>query len=146
MNYALGYSLGIKDLFVNFDIKRLKFSAKVCEKLVKNRHKEVIIDKIMKLCIKLVIEDIIHNNATFNLPTNKRRARLRIAKFEGEKFAAARRQGKWLDVDFLASNFAGYQMVITYDSGGITRQRLIYIDPRHKKLLTDYTNAGKQYF
>ena len=33
-----------------------------------------------------------------------------MARTYGEDFKAARRNGKWQDVDFLASNFSGYSL------------------------------------
>jgi len=69
----------------------------------------------MKSCIKLVIEDVIENNATFHLPTRKRSAEIKMKSTSDEKFAFARRKGKWADVDFLTSNFTGYQMIFKFD-------------------------------
>lgn len=146
MKYALGYALNLKDLFGTFNIKRLKLKSKKCEELIGNRHKEILMYKVMKYCIKLVIEDIIHNNATFHLPTRKKKVCIKMKKVEGEQFAKARRNGKWRDVDFLASNFSGYQMVIRFMSGEVTREKPIYLDPIHKNQITQYTNEGKQYF
>ena len=146
MKYAMGYTLNLKDLFCNFNVKRLKLSAAKCEEVLKNRHKEIIAFKVMKYCIKLVIEDIIHNNATFHLPTNKKKATIRMKKYEEEQFIKGRRNGKWKDVDFLASNFSGYQMVMRFMSQGIVREKPIYLDPGHRDLITEYTNNGKQYF
>lgn len=146
MKYAMGYALNLKDLFCNFKIKRLKLTAQKCEEILKNRHKEIIVYKVMKYCIKLVIEDIIHNNATFHLPTNKMKADIRIKKYEEEAFIKGRQNGKWKDVDFLASNFSGYQMTMRLQSKGVMREKPIYLDPEHRNLITEYTNNGKQYF
>ena len=38
----MGYTLNLKDLFCNFNVKRLKLSAAKCEEVLKNRHKEII--------------------------------------------------------------------------------------------------------
>lgn len=146
MNYALGYALNLKELFKSFKIKRLKLKASKCQELIGNRHKEILMDKVMKYSIKLVLDDVIHNNATFHLPTGKRKCSIKMKKFDGEEFARARRNGKWRDVDFLASNFSGYQMIFRFMSGGVFREKPIYLDPEHKNLITEYTNNGKQYF
>lgn len=146
MNYAVGYALGLKDLFKNLSFKKLKMSVAVCQKLIKNRHKEIIMAKVMKLCIKLIIDDIIYNNATFKLPTGKKKAFLYMKKTSDDNFVGARKNGKWKDVDFLASNFSGYQMAFKYQTGGVMRERPVYLDSSNKKLITDKTNEGKQYF
>lgn len=146
MNYALGYALHLKDLFKTFNIKRLKLKTKICEQLLGNRHKEIIAFKIMKYCIKLVLDDVIDNNATFHLPTNKKEVCIKMKRTEGEEFAKARRNGKWQDVDFLFSNFSGYQMVLRFQQGEIKREFPIYVDNSNKDRITQHTNNGKQYF
>ena len=108
MNYATGYALTTKDLFKSFDIRRLKLSAKECEKLLGNRHKERIVHEVFKYAVKLVIDNIIHNNITFNLPTGAKTCMLGMKRFKDCEFKQARQAGKWSDVDFLASNFTAY--------------------------------------
>lgn len=146
MNYALGYTLNLKDLFKTFNVKKLDMTASECENIIGNRHKELVAEKVMKECINMVLQDIIHNNATFHFPTNKMEVKLKMKKTEGEEFAKARRNGKWKDVDFLASGFSGYQLCLSLQSQGIIREKPVYLDPQNKQLITDYTNNGKQYF
>lgn len=146
MNYATGYALTVGDLFKSFDIKRLDLTARECEKLLGNRHKERIVNDVFKYAVRLVLDDIIHNNVTFQLPTGSKICRIGIKRFKDEQFAQARRKGKWQDVDFLASNFTGYQMNLELMSRGIMREKLVYLDPKNKGILTDYTNEGRQYY
>lgn len=146
MNYALGCAFNLKEVFKFFNFKRLKLTTAVCHKYVGSRHKEILACKIMAYCIKLVIDDVIHNNATFFLPTKKRKAYIKMKKVEQENFIKGRKKGKWRDVDFLASNFSGYQMTLFYMSGAVMKYKAIYLDPKRKNLITEYTNNGKQYF
>lgn len=146
MNYATGYAMNINDLFLSFPTKKMEISTTECQALLGNRHKEVLAKKIFKCALGMVIEDIIHNNATFILPTKSKKAELKMKRFERDKFAKGRRNGKWLDVDFLSSNFSAYQMVFNFQSGGIMREKLIYLDSKHRDKITEYTNKGKQYY
>lgn len=146
MNYATGYALTTKDLFKSFDISRLKLTAKECEELLGNRHKERIVHEVFKYAVKLVIDDIIHNNATFSLPTGAKTCTLGMKRFKDSEFQQARKAGKWRDVDFLASNFTAYQMNLSLMSGGIIRDKLVYLDNQNKDSITQYTNEGKQYY
>lgn len=146
MNYALGCAFNLKELFNFLDFKKLKLSTATSMKLVGSRHKELVACKIMAYCVKLVIDDIIHNNATFSLPTHKRKAFIKMKKVEEENFVKGRRKGKWSDVDFLMSDFSGYQMTLFYMSGSVMKYKSVYVDPKRKKLITEYTNNGKQYF
>lgn len=146
MNYAIGYTLLAKHLFKFFNTKKLKLTAKECEQLIGNRHKEKVAENVFKCAVKLVIDDVINNNITFQLPTNKRKAFIKMKRYDNEAFAKGRRNGKWQDVDFLQSNFSAYQMVFQYMSRGVTLHKPIYLDKKHKDSITKYTNEGKQYY
>lgn len=146
MNFAVGYALKLKDLFKTFNFKKLKLDAKTCEKIIGSRHKETLAEQVMKSCIKLVLDDIIDNNTTFHLPTNKRKAELKMKRVTEDQFASARRNGKWRDVDFLASNFSGYQPVFRFLYQGIIVEKNVYLDPRNRDKIIEHTNNGKQYF
>jgi hypothetical protein len=65
-----------------------------------------------------------------------------VQRTTGDDFAAARRNGKWQDVDFLESYFSGYQLVLNMynKDGGVTRTKPIYVDKKLKNKLTNYTN------
>lgn len=146
MNYATGYAMNIDELFLSFPTSKMILTVKACEELIGNRHKESIAKKIFKSSINLVLEDIIENNATFILPTKSRKAELYMKRFNREEFSKARRNGKWSKVDFLTSNFCAYQIVFHFQSQGVMREKLIYLDPEHRDKITNYTNQGKQYY
>lgn len=119
MNYATGYAMNIDELFISFPTKKMKMTAKACEELIGNRHKEIIAKKIFKSALNMVLEDIIENNVTFILPTRSRRAELKMKRFERDEFSKARRNGKWAKVDFLTSNFCAYQWYSTFNPKGL---------------------------
>lgn len=146
MNYATGYALTVGNLFESFDTRRLKLSSKQCEELLGNRHKERIVHDVFKYAVKLVIDDIIHESAAFCLPTGVKACRLGMKRFKDINFQKARRAGKWSDVDFLASNFTAYQMSLLLTSGGVCREKLVYLDTQNRDIITNYTNEGRQYY
>lgn len=146
MNYATGYAMNIDELFMSFPTSKMVLTSKACEELIGNRHKENIAKSIFKSAINMVLEDIIENNATFTLPTKSKRAELFMKRFNREEFSKARRNGKWSKVDFLTSNFCAYQIVFKFQSQGVMREKLVYLDSKHRDLITEYTNQGKQYY
>lgn len=146
MNYATGYAMNIDELFLSFPTSKMTITTKACEELIGNRHKEVIAKKIFKSAINMVLEDIIENNATFILPTKSKRAELYMKRFNREEFSRARRNGKWNKVNFLTSNFCAYQIVFRFQSQGVMREKLIYLDSEHRDRIVNYTNQGKQYY
>lgn len=146
MNCALGYAFNIHDMFANFDTSKLDLETKKCEELIGNRHKEVIAKKVFKYAVKLVIDDVINNSARFELPTGGKKSFIAMKKFSGDDFKNARRHGKWKDIDFLKSNFSAYSMIFNYQNHGIFKEKLVYLDNINKDIITENTNAGKQYY
>lgn len=146
MNYATGHALNTSEIFSTFNVRKLKVSPKACEELIGERHKEKLAQKIFKHSIDLVLNDIIDNNATFNLPTASRKAEMRMKRFDKETFAKARRHGKWKDVDFLASNFSAHQIIFKFQSKGVMREKLVYLNSTHRDRITEHTNNQKQYY
>ena len=136
MNYAVGCAFNQDEMMINFKKQKLK--------TVKNKK---LIKKIARDSIKLVLNDIIDNNVTFQLPTGSRKADIHVRRIDGKEFVRARQNGKFQDVDFLSSNFSGNQLVLNmYDrEGKPTRIKPIYLNKKYKDKLTNYTNQGKQY-
>lgn len=136
MNYAVGCAFNQDEMMMNFKKQKLK--------TVKNKE---LIKKIARDSIKLILNDIIDNNVTFQLPTGSRKADIHVRRIDGKEFVRARQNGKFQDVDFLSSNFSGNQLVLNmYDrEGKPTRIKPIYLNKKYKDKLTNYTNQGKQY-
>ena len=136
MNYAVGCAFNQDEMFMNFKKQKLKTVKE--KKLIK---------KIARDSIKLVLKDIIENNVTFQLPTGSRKSDIHLSRISGDDFTHDRQMRKFQDVDFLSSNFSGYQMTLNmYDrEGRPTRNKPIYLNKEYKNKITEYTNQGKQY-
>ena len=50
------------------------------------------------------------------------------------------------DIDYLMSNFKGYQIYYRYQYKGGYREKPIYINSALKKIFIDNINKGKQYY
>lgn len=147
MNYATGNAFNLKDLFMNFNTKKLKISCKDCQKVNNNPHKDVLAMQIFKACYQLVLNDIIDNNITFHLPTGSRPSYIHIKRVKGDDFSKARRNGKWEDVDFLKSFFSGYELeLVLLGKNKPPRTKPIYVDKKLKNKITESTNNGKVYY
>ena len=55
-------------------------------------------------------------------------------------------KGSFQGIDFLASNFKGYQIRFQYDSNTGIREKTIYINDKIKKIFYDNINQGKVYY
>lgn len=102
---------------------------------------------IWKESVRLVVDDIIENNIQFKLPgLGRTQSYIQMERTTGDKFKKAFKRGKWRDVDFITSNFSGYQLQLVMESMKRTRRtKPIYLGHKDKDRITEYTNQGKQY-
>lgn len=146
-NYAMGHCFTGKDLFNNFPVNKLKMSKEQCIATYPDGSKRDLAASIFTRSVQIVVDDIINNNVDFKFPTlGQTQAYLRMKRTTGQNFKKAFKNGKWNDVDFLTSNFSGYQIVLDMESKKrTTRQKDIYLSPKDRDRITENTNLGKQY-
>ena len=144
---ALGHSFTCHDLFMKFPVKKLKMTPEECKKYYSDGSKRDFAASIWMDSVRLIIDDIIENNTQFKLPgIGRTQSYIQMQRTSGESFKKAFKRGKWNDVDFIASNFSGYQLGLIMQSKKRTdRKKPIYIATRDKDRITEYTNQGKQY-
>lgn len=146
MNYATGYAFNTDEIFENFPYDKLLVTCDDCNIVNGDYHKDKLVKRVFKDALKLILQDIIENNVTFQLPTGSRKAEIHIDNVQGKNFERARKHGKWLDVDFLASNFTGNLLVLDmYSKEGMRRRKPIYVDKILRDRLVELTNEGKTY-
>ena len=146
-NYAMGHCFTGKDLFNNFPVNKLKMSKEQCVATYPDGSKRDLAASIFTRSVQIVVDDIINNNVDFKFPTlGQTQAYLRMKRTTGQNFKKAFKNGKWNNVDFLTSNFSGYQIVLDMESKKrTTRQKDIYLSPKDRDRITENTNLGKQY-
>lgn len=146
-NFAMGHTFSSQELFYNFPIKKLKIDYDTVKKIYSDGDKRSLSASIFNKGMQLIIEDIIENNIYFLLPvlgTNE--AYLYMDKTSGNDFKKAVRSGKWRDIDFLTSNFTGYQLALSVKSKKRPeKKKTIYLGYKHKDRITELTNEGKRY-
>lgn len=146
-NFAMGHSFSSQELFHNFPIKKLKMDYNTVKKIYSDGDKRSLSASIFNKGMQLIIEDIIENNIYFLLPTlGTNESYLYMDKTSGNDFKKAVRQGKWRDVDFLTSNFTGYQLALSVkNKKRPEKKKSIYLGYKHKDRITELTNEGKRY-
>lgn len=144
MKLKTGYSFNANDLFANFNIKHITTHHDVLKKHYKTREKKEMAVKVFLYAIYLILLDIIENNVIFVLPTS-RRAQIQMTPVSGERFKSARKNGKFKDVDFMESNFTGYQLEFQFKKRNFTKRKPIYVNSKLKQKITDNTNNGMRY-
>ena len=146
-NFAMGHTFSAQEIFHNFPIEKLKIDYDTVRKIYSDGDKRSLSASIFTKGMQLIIEDIIENNTYFLLPTaGSNEAYLYMNKTSGNNFKKAVKHGKWRDVDFLTSNFTGYQLSLkTKSSKRPEKEKTIYLDYKHKDRITELTNEGKRY-
>lgn len=146
-NFAMGHTFSAKDLFHNFPIEKLKMDYDTVRSIYSDGDKRSLSASIFTKGMQLIIEDIIESNVHFLLPTlGSSEAYLYMNKTSGSDFKKAFKRGKWRDVDFLTSNFTGYQLSLKVKSSKRPeKDKSIYLGYKHKDRITELTNEGKRY-
>jgi hypothetical protein len=91
MNYALGCSFNISDLFFNFPYKKLKLNCRDCLEITGDAHRSLLVKKIFRTSMKIVIQDIVERNVTFWLPlTGDKKCNMHMKRVSGKDFQKLR--------------------------------------------------------
>ena len=146
-NYAVGHAFMAKDLFMNFPVDKLKMTKDQCIEIYSDGNKRDLAEQIFIKSVQMVVDDIIDNNTHFKLPgIGRTQSYLYMNRTTGDKFKKAFKNGKWRDIDFITSNFSGYQLVLEMQSKKrLPRQKPVYLSSKYKQKIIDNTNNGKQY-
>lgn len=145
--YALGHAINGKQLFLPFDNKRIKTARKHVKELVKSEHKEYLANMIFADALQMIVDDMIDNSITFDFKLAKGKvAELYIKEFSDEEFLKRRKRGLWKEIDYLATNFSGYQPMFKYQKAGYTVEKPIHLDTKRKLKIAENANNGKSYY
>ena len=146
MFYKTGYCFTSRELYDTLNLKLLNISTKIVRKYKMDCLQDLC-GAVLTYCLYLIILDIIENNITFVLPLfGNREACFYVKMFDGEDFQKAYKAGKFLGIDFLSSNFKGYQIYFQYKYNGGWREKPIYINHTLKDKFYENINNGKQYY
>lgn len=146
MKYISQHALVCGDLFLNSEPSEWG----VNETLVRKKHRrgrKTFCGYVFAYFMMLVFLDIIENNVTFEFPTKKSsKAFLYVKCIDGDRFKKEYSIGRFRGIDFLASNFKGYQIYYQYHSKNFMNEKPVYISEEFKNLFYNNINQGKQYY
>lgn len=146
MNYSLGCAFSQDDIFMNFPYEKLKITCNECKNITGNLHRDILVKKVFRESVRLVLNDIVDNNVTFELPLRSiRKCNIHMQKISGNDFKALRRNGKWKNVDFLKTLFTGYQLGFYMLGNRTPRVKNIYVNKELRERIIENTNNGMQY-
>lgn len=136
--WATSYALTAKDLYTKFPYKRLKTNIK---QLPNGSSQSQLLAQVFRYFFYLVIKDIIENKTTFRFPRSYR-AFLEMLSVSGDEFVKARQNGKFQDVDFLTSDFTGYNLGLRYNTRYGKWTKALHVSEKYKDRITELTNQG----
>lgn len=142
---AMGCAFNLNEMFMNFPYNKLKLTCNDCKRINNNLHKDMLVKKIFRESMKMVLNDVIDNNITFQLPTGKKKCDIHMKKVQDEAFLNLRKSGKWSDINLLSSNFTGHELGLYMYGEKDPRIKTIYVNKELKDKITKNTNKGMQY-
>lgn len=146
-HFALGWACNLNDLFVRFPYEK-------CKNLIKNyktkQLKRQKIKRVFRTGAEVILNDIIENNNTFQLPSlGYYGGEIHFEPITGSEFKELRAKGKFSGIDFLETLFTGYQLYLYLhgkrDNFIHRRKYPIYMNKFYKNKLEDLVNSGKTY-
>lgn len=146
MIWRTGYCFIPTDLYDNFNATALKVKRKLVSKKYSCVSKQEFCGKVLAYCLYLIILDMIENNITFMFPTVGKEARFQVKPFTGEQFQKMYSKGKFAGIDFLSSNFTGYELCFRYQAPGGFKEKPMYISKNMKDKFYENINNGKVYY
>ena len=147
-DFYFGHCLNTTQLFLTFPLKKLRFKFRdlVEDPDIKELQRRQLCANIFRESVKLVINDIVDNDAQFLLPGELYKSYLKMKVFEKKDFLKVRsKYSKFSNIDPYASNFRGYQIYLFMKKGERTIEKPIYVSHTIRDKIVEYTNNGKQY-
>ena len=146
-HFALGWACNLNDIFVRFPYQKYKQLIKNYRTKVEQKKK---IKQVFRSGVEIIINDIIENNSTFQLPSlGYYGGEIHFESVNGSEFERLRAKGKFSGIDFLETIFTGYQLYLFLhgkrDNFLARRKFPIYISKHYKQRMEELANQGKVY-
>lgn len=147
MHWALGWACNLNDIFVRFPYEKCKCLIQIYKTKNEQRQK---IKQIFRTGVEIILNDIIENNSTFQLPSlGYYGGEIHFEPVKGEEFINLRSKGKFSGIDFLETMFTGYQLYLYLhgkrDNFLARRKYPIYMNKFYKEKLETLANNGQIY-
>ena len=142
---ATGAAFNLDEILMNFPYNKLSITCKECQDITGDLHRDILVKRVFRECIRIILNDIIENNITFWLPTGAKKCNIHMKRVDGEAFKNLRKFGKWKDVNLFSASFTGYELGFFIYGARNPRIKTIYVNKLLKDKITHFTNNGKQY-
>ncbi len=144
---AYEYAFSAEDLYINLDDKFLKGERAQFRTErrygTRRRHAAAIFEQ----CFYEILLDIIENNVTFVFPLKYGNyAEIHMTTIEDEKFKDLYKQGRFQNIDFVATQFSTSRLEFMYKRSDRMIKVPIILRKELGRLLIQRVNEGKKYY
>ena len=144
---AYDYAFSAEDLYIDLDDKFLKGKRAQFRTErrygTRRRHAAASVEQ----CFYEILLDIIENNVTFVLPLfNGNYAEIHVTTIDDEKFKDMYKEGRFQNIDFVASEFSTAKLEFLYRYKKGTVKIPIVLRKDLGQLLAQRINEGKKYY
>ena len=146
IHLATSYAIKAEELYYGFPTRKYITS------LSKEKVQEIndmdmkfrgLYGRMFRYLMYLIIKDIILNKTIFKMPPGANRTWIQMDAITNDDFVRAYQNGAFQDVDYLASNFTGYQLYLRYNTRYGNWKKHIHVSKKYKDIITQKTNAGE---
>ena len=128
-HWATSYALKAHELYTSFPIKKY-MTMKASELPARLRGDfRLLFGEMFRYFMYLVIKDVIEQQ-------------VEMVPVSGDDFIKARQNGAFQDVDFLISDFTGYQLTFRKSNRYGHWRKRIYVSSKYRDRITELTNKG----
>jgi len=146
LKYRLYYCFTSNDLYETINPSKWNVTTATAEKSKYSTNRQFCA-AVLAYFFYLVFLDIIAHNVTFEFPlTGGHSANIYVKCFQDEEFYNLYAKGKFRGIDFLKSEFKGYQLYFQWRSYNKIREKPIYLGYKLTKWFYSKINQGKQYY
>lgn len=142
-HWATSYALKADELYTSFPTKKyMSMKAKELPSRFNGDFK-VMYGEMFRYFMYLLIKDVIENQVTFKFPpTGDGSSWIEMTPISGDDFIKARQNGAFQDVDFLVSDFTGYQLTYRKSNRYGSWRKRIFVSSKYRDRITELTNKG----
>ena len=146
MRYYTKYAFTAKELYETTNPSKWNVTD-VLAQSHGHRYRYIFCGYVLVYLFYLIFLDIIKNNVTFEFPmTGGYSACIYVKCFQDDDFKRLYAGGKFLGIDFIASEFKGYQLFYQWRCYNKIKEKPIYINNKLKYWFYSQINQGKQYY
>lgn len=134
MSYLFNHGVSTKELFTNHKQHQSNITTPI-----------TLVIKIFNSALSIILNDVISNKVRFSIPGNTS-SYIDFKVYKDEDFIFNRNLGRFQDIDFIESDFMGYQLFYYIQGKAYFKEMPIYLGGDIKRDFTNRINNGEKFY